>query len=122
LYPENSYPKKHPTRLGCPQQRKSGLLFVLYSQCRSFISNLYVAKSTLLTPVDAGGITREGETLVPAVAFLLSASSIVWRKVRRTLKRVITAAAESRMHRAQIEIDRYHRIHAPISPADNGSD
>jgi hypothetical protein len=48
---------------------------------------------------------------VPALA-LLKASAAVWTKVLRTLKSVADALVESRMQRALIEIERYHRAHA----------
>jgi hypothetical protein len=47
---------------------------------------------------------------VPALVFPLKAA--VWKKVRRVLKSVARAFVESRMLRAQIEIDRYHRMQA----------
>jgi hypothetical protein len=46
---------------------------------------------------------------VPALALALKASSAVWKKVQRTLKSVADALVESRMQRALIEINRYHR-------------
>jgi hypothetical protein len=45
------------------------------------------------------------------LAFPLKASSAVWKKVRRALKSIAHAFAESRMRRVEIEIDRYHRMH-----------
>lgn len=56
-----------------------------------------------------------------ALALLLRMSSSVWKKIRRTLNGVAAAVVESRMRRVQIEIDRYHRTHALISPSDNDS-
>ncbi|MBO0757001.1 MAG: hypothetical protein J2P54_14160 [Bradyrhizobiaceae bacterium] len=52
---------------------------------------------------------------MPALAFPLKASSAVWKKIRRALKIVARAFAESRMRRVEIEIDRYHCMHAVAS-------
>jgi hypothetical protein len=46
---------------------------------------------------------------VPALELALKASSAVRKKVQRTLKSVVDALVESRMQRALIEIDRFHR-------------
>jgi len=54
-----------------------------------------------------------------ALAFLVSTASAIWDKVRRSLKSVFVAMCKSQMQRAQMEIDRYHRRHAPFAPSED---
>ena len=47
-----------------------------------------------------------------ALAFLLRTASAIWNTLGRSLRNAFVAICESQMHRAQMEIDRYHRINA----------
>jgi len=100
----------------CKSRIEAGPLFLIYGARTSFISNLYTPKTRFPAPV----LDRvEGETPMVALAFLVSTASAIWDKVHRSLKSVFVAMCESQMRRAQMELDRYHRRHAPLASSED---
>jgi hypothetical protein len=96
---------KEPIKARCigPRHLLPSFLFhFIYACARISISNLYAAETRFGS--------NEGATSMVKLASLLRVISAIGRRFKRALKKLFNRACESQTRKAQLEIDRHHRM------------